>query len=587
MPNPTRLLPFLAFCVAGVHVAAQTPSLLIDASPAPGATSQPAVLGPGPADGELLLALNDGVHGRELWRTNGTTAGTTMVADLVPGPGSAIYLVSVSAGGVTLFTVDRGSGYELWRTDGTTAGTIQLLGPASLITTPVVDPSGTGLWLTATGSQWYQTDGTTAGTAPLGIPGSGNLLGTWLGLTWFHVPDGNLYARAPGQTFVFGPFAGSLTLSTDGRWLQTVVSFVPFATTLRRLDLPGQPSTSVTGIAIPTAMPGTHLLATAAGVMQWNGTSPPQTLATWTTTSKLVRFGDRYAFAATTAATGLELCLTDGTLAGTTILDVSPGPGSSSPQVFAETPQGLLFWAYRPGFGQEPFFTDGTIAGTVGIGDLEPGPAGSLPGGYGSIGARRTLLVVETTASGRELWATDGTVAGTQLLLDIAPGPLSSVITPGGFVVPFATFAGDALCFPADDLVHGREPWVLPLTGTRTPLRSYGPRSFTTDDPVLGANVGLRCAGLVPGELGAVVVGLPVPQCLPIAPLRCVHVDPGSATLLATIVGAADGTWNGAFVLQNLPATIGLDLVAQPLFLAPSMPLGLDVGDAIWWSLGL
>ena len=42
----------------------------------------------------------------------------------------------------------------------------------------------------------------------------------------------------------------------------------------------------------------------------------------------------------------------------------------------------------------------------------------------------------------------------------------------------------------------------------------------------------------------------------------------------------------GAVALPNLPAAIGLDLVAQALFVDAMSPLGFDAGDATWWSLG-
>src|SRR5262245_50751287 len=36
--------------------------------------------------GRLYFMADDGVHGRELWQTDGTAAGTTMVMDINPGP---------------------------------------------------------------------------------------------------------------------------------------------------------------------------------------------------------------------------------------------------------------------------------------------------------------------------------------------------------------------------------------------------------------------------------------------------------------------------------------------------------------------
>ena len=40
-------------------------------------------------DGILYFAANDGVHGNELWQTDGTPAATGLVADIIPGMGSS------------------------------------------------------------------------------------------------------------------------------------------------------------------------------------------------------------------------------------------------------------------------------------------------------------------------------------------------------------------------------------------------------------------------------------------------------------------------------------------------------------------
>jgi ELWxxDGT repeat protein len=72
------------------------------------------------------FAANDGTHGAELWRTDGTPDGTSLVGDLLPGPeGSAPYdFVEVGNALFMLTTFET----ELWTTDSTPEGTVRLLG---------------------------------------------------------------------------------------------------------------------------------------------------------------------------------------------------------------------------------------------------------------------------------------------------------------------------------------------------------------------------------------------------------------------------------------------------------------------------
>ncbi len=72
----------------------------------------------------VLFFADDGIRGTELWRSDGTEAGTYCVKDIWPGPGSSGPFKLVSLGGVVYFTAnDSVNGAELWRSDGTTDGT--------------------------------------------------------------------------------------------------------------------------------------------------------------------------------------------------------------------------------------------------------------------------------------------------------------------------------------------------------------------------------------------------------------------------------------------------------------------------------
>lgn len=85
-------------------------------------------------NGKLVVSANDGVHGNELWISDGTQEGTFMIKDINPGSaGSMInsaYIKSFLVYNDKLyFHADDGSGRGIWVTDGTRDGTYKLTAP--------------------------------------------------------------------------------------------------------------------------------------------------------------------------------------------------------------------------------------------------------------------------------------------------------------------------------------------------------------------------------------------------------------------------------------------------------------------------
>src|SRR5262249_54172160 len=87
-------------------------------------------------NGTVFFAAADETHGTELWKTDGTAAGTGLVKDIHPGlespyagappvPASSAPADLTAVDGTLFFTADDGGHRpELWKSDGTADGTV-------------------------------------------------------------------------------------------------------------------------------------------------------------------------------------------------------------------------------------------------------------------------------------------------------------------------------------------------------------------------------------------------------------------------------------------------------------------------------
>src|SRR5687768_9600142 len=79
------------------------------------------------AGGVGYFAHHDGSAGLELWKSDGTAGGTTLLMDIRPGRGDSWPTGFTNVNGVIFFVAEDGtSGAELWKTDGTAAGTVRV-----------------------------------------------------------------------------------------------------------------------------------------------------------------------------------------------------------------------------------------------------------------------------------------------------------------------------------------------------------------------------------------------------------------------------------------------------------------------------
>lgn len=370
--------------------------------------------------GDVAYFHND----TQLWKTDGTDAGTVLIKTIRSGQGHASFSQLTDLSGTLLFVANDGtSGPELWKSDGTEAGTVLVkdINPGAASSEPgYLTVAGGTLYFRANdgthGPELWKSDGTSGGTMMVRETATGTFSENW------PTPQHGAPLGSLGSTLFFRvrDAAGNFDLwKTDG------------------------------------TQQNTTLVRDFSQVGGWNAT-------------KMVPLGNKLVFSAADSELNQELWITDGSTAGTQLLkDVRSGGSGSEPWYLTPGNGVIYFAASSSGNFRSLWKTDGTSAGTVQVKDILGNFDGSLT----------DLTVIDQTlyfrayrsASGTELWKSDGTSVGTTVVPAPDPAlPLRQIdyLTPVSGILFFSAFREDI----------GIDWWTLdPVTSAITLVRDLIP----------------------------------------------------------------------------------------------------------------
>lgn len=382
-----------------------------------------------------LLALNTPEKGNELWKTDGTVAGTELVKDINPGTANSNpdSFVKRSSDGVYFFKATNTHGeVEIWKTDGTASNTNVVK------SIPVEHYSGFGghfsdLLLvgddvffytkTSTTFKIWKSNGTEAGTVlvetlpTLGGSASGyaNTINSKLIFNY------DYRSQSGGEAWVSNGTDNATILADiwpgggDSDFMKgSVVEFK--GKLFSRADDGSSNYGSEIWMTDGTSV-GTELLIDLEPGTE--GSIP----------TNLTVAGDVFYFTAVTRDKHDQLWKSDGTENGTVaVKDMDPSSTKrdmdlfSSDFFYGRVKQGdeikeLLFFAAKNGeYGIELWKSDGTEAGTVMVKDLMAGTNySSRPGDFVELNGV-VYFSAYAIDNSRNLWRTDGTEAGTYMV---------------------------------------------------------------------------------------------------------------------------------------------------------------------------
>ncbi len=404
-------------------------------------------------NGTLYFVEYNNAYGNELWKTDGSDAGTLLVKDIIPGSGSSYPEDLTFSNGKLLFkATDNDHGTELFSSDGTDAGTTLLRdinlnddGSQAGFLYKGVGAIGNDVLFNAFtpefGGELYKSDGTKAGTKLLND--------IWTGPSW-SFPNAFQF-KNNASYFIDDDAVNTAIYKTDGTsaGLQRVVYIdrsIYYVVNFIVTDNGG------VFYILGNKNTGGYELWHSDGTDQY-GAMLSQSLYY---NDYVVAIGNTGYFVAGDFDHGYELWSSDGTVTGTKMVkDINAGSNGSYPYSLFAYKNNIYFGAYN-GFGlnYSLWKSDGTEKGTVKVKNITPAYYNEnfvdppLP----VFCISNNLLFFTATdfnTYGAELWMTTGTEV--KLVKDINPYNSSN---PSDL-----TDVNGRLFFTADDGVHGTELW--------------------------------------------------------------------------------------------------------------------------------
>lgn len=347
---------------------------------------------------DLYFSADDGTNGSELWKSDGSTGGTTMIMDINPGVAGSNISNMIVYNNQLYFFADNGiDGRELWTSDGTLAGTMMV---ADLAVGGGSSNSGFINFIVYNGELYFDANNLGTSTGKELFKTNGTSSGTLL------LSDINpISSSDPSQLYVFN---SKLYFSADDGTNGRELWFTNGTSASMAFDL------NLSGSSTPTYL------------MEYNG--------------------ELYFSAA--SSTLFELYKTDGS--STTQLTFTALPGNG-PQNMIVANNKLIFQYGTSTSGIELWSSDGTVGGTGILKDINPGTADSYPLYDRYVFNNVLYFSADDGTNGTELWKSDGTSSGTTMLKNINPVTYSN---PGKFI----EYNG-SLFFIADEGGHGYELW--------------------------------------------------------------------------------------------------------------------------------